>query len=210
MVENGGRYPVDVENPTLADLMDEAEVSRLLAEYGPGRRWPVNFEVSAETFGEWWRKLVVKSNRRGEAVLVIQRSDGQVLLHTKQFYPEGIYRLPSGGVHPDELVLEGMLREAKEETGLDVTLDRFLGTVEYEFHYEQRRLPFVSYVFVLQVNDGLPVAQDAGEQITDFRYVSPASLRQVAAQLRALPDRWGDWGQFRAPPHDLAADALEP
>ena len=201
---------MNVENPTLADLMDEAEVSRLLAKYGPGRRWPIHFEVSAETFSEWWRKLVAKSNRRGEAVLVIQRPDGQILLHTKRFYPEGIYRLPSGGVHPDEPVLEGMLREAKEETGLDVTLDRFLGTIEYEFRHVQQRLPFVSYVFVLQVNDSLPVAQDAGEQICDFRYVSHASLRQVAAQLRALPARWGDWGQFRAPPHDLAADALEP
>ena len=101
-----------------------------------------------------------------------------------------------------------MLREAKEETSLAVTLDRFLGTIEYEFRHGQQRLPFVSYVFFLQVDDSLPVAQDAGEQITDFRYVSPASLRQVAAQLRALPERWGDWGQFRAPPHDLAADAL--
>ena len=199
---------MDIENPILADLMDEAEVSRLLAKYGPGRRWPIKVEVSAETFSEWWRKLVTKSNRRGEAVLVIQRPDGQILLHTKQFYPEAIYRLPSGGIHPGEPVLEGMLREAKEETSLAVTLDRFLGTVEYQFRHEQQRLPFVSYVFVLQVDDSLPVTQDAGEQISDFRYVSPANLRQVAAQLRALPDRWGDWGQFRAPPHDLAADAL--
>jgi 8-oxo-dGTP pyrophosphatase MutT (NUDIX family) len=199
-----------VKRPLMADLVDEAEISRLLADYGPGQRWRVSLEVSALTLDDWWEKIVSNPNRRGEVVLAIRRPDGQVLLHTKQFYPKGVFRLPSGGVHPHEAVLAGVTREAKEETGLDVTVDRFLGTVEYEFRHGQRRLPFISYVFVLDTGERAPVAQDPEEEITGFRYVSPSEIRRVAEQLRALPNRWSDWGNFRAPPHDLVAYALRP
>jgi 8-oxo-dGTP pyrophosphatase MutT (NUDIX family) len=197
-----------LNEPTLNDLIDEAEVSRLSAAYGPAERRQMLVEMQLSSFENWWDKLVRRSNRRGEVVLAIRRPDGQVLLHTKRFYPPGVYRLPSGGVHPGEAVLAGMAREAREETGLEVTVERFVGVVEYEFHHDQRRLPFVSYVFVTRASADVPVVQDPDEQITDFRYVSPAEIRQVAAQLRALPPDWSDWGAFRALPHDLVADAL--
>jgi 8-oxo-dGTP pyrophosphatase MutT (NUDIX family) len=198
-----------VKSLTLADLVNEAEMSELVADYGPGQRRPVTLDVSAPSFDNWLEKMVHHPNRRGEVVLVIQRPDGHILLHTKRFYPEGVFRLPSGGVHPDEAVLAGVTREAKEETGLDVTVDRFLGTVEYEFRNDQRRLPFVSYLFVLQADNSTPAAHDPGEEITGFRYISPTRLRQVAFQLRALPPQWTDWGHFRALPHDMVADALQ-
>ena len=197
-----------MKGPTLADLIDEDELSRLNVDYGRGERRRVALEVSALSFDDWLRKMVTSPKRRGEAVLAIQRPDGQTLLHTKRFYPEGVYRLPSGGVHPGEPVLSGVTREAKEETGLDVIVDRFLGTAEYEFCYEERRLYFVSYVFLLRANDDLPVVQDPKEQITGFRYVTSPGIRAVAAQLRALSTEWADWGRFRAPAHDLVADVL--
>jgi 8-oxo-dGTP pyrophosphatase MutT (NUDIX family) len=193
---------------TLADLIDEAELSQLQVEYGPGQRQRTALEVSALSFEGWLGKMVTKPNRRGEAVLAIQRPDGQTLLHTKKFYPEGVYRLPSGGIHPGEPVLSGAAREAEEETGLDVTVDRFLGTVEYEFCHQEERLFFVSYVFLLQASNEQPVLQDPGEQITGFRYVIAPEIQAVAAQLRALPPEWADWGRFRALPHDLVAAML--
>jgi 8-oxo-dGTP pyrophosphatase MutT (NUDIX family) len=168
----------------------------------------MSLEMSAPSFDDWQRKMVTGPNRRGEAVLAIRRPDGQMLLHTKRFYPQGIYRLPSGGVHPGEPVLSGVIRETKEETGLDVIVERFLGTIEYEFCHAGRQLPFVSYVFLVQANNDQPEVQDPEEQITGFRYVAPPEIRAVAAQLRALPPKWADWGSFRAPPHDLVADAL--
>ena len=201
-----------MKGPTLADLIDEVEISQLNADYGPGDHRRVALEMSAllahVSFDDWLQKMVTSPNRRGEVVLAIQRPDGRTLLHTKRFYPEGIHRLPSGGVHPDEPVLSGVIRETKEETGLDVIVDRFLGTVEYEFCRGDQRLPFVSYVFLLRADNNRPVVQDPEEQITGFRYVTPPEIRAVAAQLRTLPPQWADWGRFRAPPHDLVADVL--
>jgi 8-oxo-dGTP diphosphatase len=197
-----------VNHLTLADLVDEEEVARLFAEYEPAERWQITRQVRAEFFEEWWQRLVIKGNRRGEAVLAIQRLDGQILLHTKPFYPEGVFRLPSGGIHPHEAVLAGTIRETQEETGLKVNATRFLGMVEYHFQSNQRELPFVSYIWLVRTDRGQPSAQDPNERISGFRYVPPEDLRSIADQLRALPQAWHDWGQFRAPAHDLVAAAL--
>ena len=76
------------------------------------------------------------------------------------------------------------------------------------FRDAARTLPFVSYVFLARVNDAAPVPTDADELISGFRYVEPAELRAVATALRSLSGDWSAWGAFRAPPHDLVADAL--
>jgi 8-oxo-dGTP pyrophosphatase MutT (NUDIX family) len=200
---------------TLADLLDEAEVARLTAGFGPAQRLDVTVAMSGETFDYWWYKVAVKRNRRGEVALALRRTDGQVLLHTKPFYPTGVYRLPTGGVHYDEPATSGALREAREETGLKVRLARFAGLVVYTFKRNEgdepgeRSMPFVTYVFIADVNDAAPVPTDVDEQISGFRYVPPTDLRAVAAALRGLsPGRWADWGAFRAPPHDLVAESL--
>lgn len=193
--------------PTMADLVDEAEVAELGRRFGSAERRQVNVEMQPETFEDWVR-AIVRKNRRGEAVLAIQRPDGRILLHTKSFYPEGVFRLPSGGIHPDEAVLAGVTREAFEETGLEIAVHRFLGLIEYELRDDQRRLPFVSYVFLVGADDQPPVVQDSNERISGFRYVPPVALRHVAAELRGLGDRWSGWGHFRAPAHDLVAAAL--
>lgn len=194
--------------PRLADLIDESEIRELTARHGPTPRWQLSVEMSAVTFDYWWKKLVVKRNRRGEVALVIQRPDQQVLLHTKDFYPAGIHRLLTGGVFPGESVADSVRRETMEETGLRVSLERFLGLVTYEFRCQGRSMPFVSYVCLVQADATPPMPEDQHEQITGFCYVPPTELRRVAAQLRALTGDWAAWGAFRALPHEMAADAL--
>ena len=197
-----------MKGATPAGWIDEAEVSQLLADYGPGRRRRVRLEVSAMSFEGWLGKMSRHPNRRGEVALAIQRPDGRILLHRKRFYPDGVFRIPTGGVLPNEAVLAGVMREAYEETGLSIVVKRFLGTVEYQFRCGLGRLSFVSYVFVVQADERPPVVQDSEEAIVGFRYVPPSELRSVAAQLRALPEPWSDWGRFRAPPHEVVAEAL--
>jgi len=197
-----------MEAPSLADLIDEAEVAHLMGEYGPGQRWQLTVAMGEANFSFWWRKVVKKTNRRGEVVLAIQRPDRKVLLHTKRFYPQGVFRLPTGGVHPGESVVAAAERETKEETSLAVLVDRFLGMIEYEFHHQGRRMYFVSYVCLVQADDSRPRPADTGEQITGLKYVVPTDIRRVAGELRSLPAQWSAWGAFRAPPHDMVADAL--
>ena len=70
--------------------------------------------------------------RVAEVVPVIQRPNGKVLTMLKASYPPGAYRLPSGGIHKGEPILDALLRESYEETGLRVIVRRFLAIIRYQ------------------------------------------------------------------------------
>ena len=66
---------------------------------------------------------------------VIFFSNGKILLleRTSDEFKGGLVELPSGGVNYGESVIEGLVREVKEETGLDVSeINRYLGSFDYQ------------------------------------------------------------------------------
>ncbi len=141
--------------------------------------------------------------RRAEVVLVACHSDGTVWLHTKPFYPAGIYRLPTGGVHLVESAWQAAQRELKEELGFEGEPAECLGLLRYELFRRGRSLHFSSFVFRFDTGTAEPHAQDAGERIAGFQRVPPAELIRVAQELMSLRGQWQDWGHFRAIPHEF-------
>lgn len=174
--------------------------AELEKRFGPLKRTQYTLSVGRRVFEDF--------RCREEVVLAIRRSSGCFLLHTKEFYPPGIFRLPSGSIRKGESVLEALFREVREETGLEVEVERCLGVLSCELCWECRRASFVSYVFLLREVGGTLVAQDSEELIAGFREVSPEELRDMAARLRGLKGQWGDWGRLRALAHDLVAEEV--
>jgi len=184
------------------------ELEELERAFGPFSRQAVALEVGPRS-DEFWHPMRSRKDRRGEVVLVIQPAPGQVLVHTKTFYPAGIYRLPTGGIAPAEPVLEALHREAAEETGWEVEVERLVSLVEYQFRRGEEEATFASWAFLLRpLSPGEAHSQDASEQIADFRPVPVRELRDIARALRALPPPWQDWGRFRAVVHDVVAREL--
>jgi 8-oxo-dGTP pyrophosphatase MutT (NUDIX family) len=199
----------DRERLRLEDLIDPQEMAALKRTHGSFSQQHCPLTVGPEHLEYWGEKLY--HDRRGEVVLVVHRASQEVLLHTKVFYPPGIYRLPSGGVSWGETVSEALRREAYEETGLTTWNEQFLGLVSYEFQGDFRSLPFVSFVFLLMGVEGQPAAQDESERISDFRWLPVSDLPAVAVSLRSLPEdsrMSQDWGRFRALVHDFVAERL--
>jgi len=139
----------------------------------------------------------------GEVVMVIRRPGDRVLLVTKGFYPEGVYRLPTGQIEAGESPEAAFEREALEETELSVGQARLLGTIHYTFRSERRRVAYISYVYVTQETRSAPAAVGTEETITGFREVRLDDLHGIAGMLRALPGTWADWGAFRAVAHEF-------
>ena len=156
-------------------LIDRQELEELSHLYGRPERERYTLRVSRETLAYWEEKT---AHYRGEVIPVFQRPEGQVLLHTKEFYPAGLYRLPSGGIRREESVLAALRREIWEETGLQAEVERFLGLLEYEFRLREEGLPpagggrrgaeppliFASYLFLLEETAAPPKPQDREEK----------------------------------------------
>jgi 8-oxo-dGTP pyrophosphatase MutT (NUDIX family) len=191
-------------------LMDAREVEELAEQFGQPRRCSYSLQVSPDTYDAWSQKISDGPVAcRGEVIMVILRPNGNVLLHTKHFYPEGVYRLLSGRVLWEDDVEQTLRREVAEETNLDVSVGRFLGLIEYEFRCQGRSVPFVSYVFEVHERGGRLCCLDHVEGITDFREATISELSEIAAHLERLESRWRDWGRFRAVAHHVVRELLD-
>ena len=65
----------------------------------------------------------MKDGRNSDVTLFILK-DNKIIVIAKPWYPKGLYRAPSGGLRPDEDLELCALREAYEETGAKVELEK--------------------------------------------------------------------------------------
>jgi ADP-ribose pyrophosphatase YjhB (NUDIX family) len=120
-------------------------------------------------------ELMERCGRKGRAhdvTLIIRNpEDGRIALIRKPSYPPEVFRPPSGGVEPDEPFETGARREAREETGLEVSLERYLLRVDARFTCDGREAPWVTHVFSAARTGGDLEPLDRGE-IADARWAT--------------------------------------
>ena len=184
----------------------EAELVTLQASCGEPLRARAEIAVGEAGARRW--NVAKTGQRDGEVVLFLRRCDGTLLLHTKDFYPPGAMRVPSGGIKPGEPVLAAVRREVAEETGLTVAIDCLLALVEFTIRIGEVSIEYPSYSFLLREVGGELKTADADEHIAGFAQVALEDLGRVAGALEGLTGEWCEWGGFRALPHRLAAQAL--
>lgn len=136
--------------------------------------------------------------------MAIRRPNGKILLQTKENYPGGVYRIPTGGLKRGEGIENALLRETEEETALEVEIRDFVAILTYRA--SPRDIVFRSYLFLLDETGGTLQEQDPDEGITGWIEADSDELGSTAAQLRSSPRSWRNWGDFRA----LVIDALLP
>ncbi len=187
---------------------EDVDLEVLSRRYGRPREYFVRLQQSPDTF-EYFAEQVRSKRKRGEVTLVIWLG-GKLLLHTKDFYPVGTYRLLSGGIEWAESADAAAVRETGEETGLRGSVRRFLGLVRYELVRRDTGvvLPYPSYLLEMEIGDGEPAPPGDEERITAFRSIAPEALAEIADSLRALTGKWADWGEFRAVTHSLLHELL--
>jgi 8-oxo-dGTP diphosphatase len=93
---------------------------------------------------------------------IIER-DGEIALIERKYDPyEGELALPGGHVDPGESPREAVVREAYEETGLDVEVEALCG--EYSDAIEDPRGPVIELAYVCSTEDEeLEAATDAAD-----------------------------------------------
>jgi len=188
----------------------DTQIAELAVRYGEPRR----VEATVRPFFD----PIQRPDRFAEVCLVIRRPNGKIPLSIKTFYPRGAYRLPTGGIHRGERILDALLRETDEETALEIEVRRFLAWITYRDVSRPLSPPlFHTFAFLLDEVGGTLKTRDEEEQIEDWIEIEPAALSDVADRLDRIasaPSKdiggdWADWGHFRAVVHRAVSEALK-
>jgi len=205
----------------LNQALDAEELAQLTLRWGvmPLRQAALTVDAPFLT-GE--NQMLTSRGRRAEICYIMHRGDPAdgLLLHIKTFYPEGAFRLPTGGIQTGELVEDTLTREIYEETGLVVgdgptqaNVERLLGVLAYDLYHKQLGpVEFATYHYLVRMPEGAELQpQDEDESIGGWQWVKPSELSSVADILDAVHQRapiWGDWGRFRALSHRFVGETL--
>ncbi len=157
-------------------------------------------------------------SRDEEVLPVIILPNNKILLHTKAFYPDGAYRLPTGGIEKNETPEEALKREVKEETNLDIEKEELLAKLIYNIEYLEGKKTFITHIFLVRVKGKNYKVIDENEGTSGFKEIGVEELPKIAEKLRNLKKgpkdrlydvkKWDDWGRFRAIPHEIVYKLL--
>ena len=91
--------------------------------------------------------LITYSPGRRHDVTLFVFNGPRLALIRKPHFTEGIWRTPGGGIKPGEDFVAGVVREALEELGVQVELDRYLVRAEAVFRFADQAVPWRTHVF---------------------------------------------------------------
>jgi ADP-ribose pyrophosphatase YjhB (NUDIX family) len=161
--------------------LTEAVLAPLRDRYGEPRALRWDGEVAPEELALAGRS----PERRHDVTFFVFDPGGRLALIRKPQYTPGLWRPPGGGVRPEEEFAVGVRREAMEELGIEIELERFLVSSEARFVCADSAIDWRTLVFSAR---------------TDAEELDPIDLREIAAA------RWGSTAELAGP---LRAAMLE-
>ena len=128
--------------------VDETVLRPLRERYGT----PTILRWEGELSEQEWQLATYNPERTHDVTLFVVNGDRLALIR-KPHFTEGIWRTPGGGIKPGEDFVAGAVREAYEETGLHVELDRYLVDAQVRFTWDGRQLAWRTHVVSATTDD---------------------------------------------------------
>jgi 8-oxo-dGTP pyrophosphatase MutT (NUDIX family) len=180
-------FKPDYDTPTNAERGTEGEVEETKMNalndvenrFGIPRQLSMSFPMDASEFQNL--KDSMKDGRNSDVTLFIFK-DNKVIVIAKPWYPKGLYRAPSGGLKPDEDLELCAKREAYEETGAKIRLEKYILRIYVTFTSNKEKVNWISHVFTARHLSGDLKPVDTRE----IREVNLLSLDELAALKERL------------------------
>lgn len=130
-----------------------------------------------------WLAVVAGLIFRNGQLLITQRRAGDHL--------GGLWEFPGGKLETGETAAEGLLRELREELGVEVRVGARLAVVEHRYPERSVRLQFFRCTLLRGEPQPIGCAAIAWVTAAELaRYEFPAADAQLLAQLRKSPHLW--------------------
>jgi ADP-ribose pyrophosphatase YjhB (NUDIX family) len=181
--------------------VDEAVLAPLRARYGE----PAVLRWEGEISEFEWSVMARSPQRRHDVTFFVFEPGGRLALIAKPLYPDGMWRPPGGGVKADEDFVAGATREAYEELGVEIELERYLVRTEARFVHGDDAVEWATHVFAART-DAVELSPIDTEEIAAARW---GTTEELAGPLRErmLAENRAFW-RYRVALHDAALAAL--
>jgi ADP-ribose pyrophosphatase YjhB (NUDIX family) len=181
--------------------IDDAALAPLRERFGD----PAPLDWDGEISDAEWTLATYNPARTHDVTLFILGPAGRLALIRKPHFADGVWRPPGGGIKPGEDVVAGAVREALEETGLRVELDRYLVATNAVFRNAGRELQWRTHVLSARTDDDVLAPSDQAE-IAAARW---GTLEELAGPLRErLLETGRAFWRYRVALHDAALAEL--
>ncbi len=180
--------------------VDEAALEPLRKRYGDPALLAWEGDVGEREFA----LAGFNPTRRHDFTFFVFNGDRLALIQKPQ-YPPGVWRPPGGGVRPREDLAEGIRREALEELGVEIEVERYLVASEAVFCFGGETIEWRTHVVSARTVDEELAPQDTVE-ISAARWGTLDELRGPLRE-RLLGTGRALW-RYRVALHDAAAAAL--
>jgi ADP-ribose pyrophosphatase YjhB (NUDIX family) len=183
----------------IVHVTDEV-LAPLAARYGE----PAVLEWTGEISAEEHALATYNPRRLHDVTLFILDPVDRIALIRKPPFAEGVWRPPGGGIKPGEDFVAGAEREALEETGLRIRLERYLVASRAHFLHDTFDVAWRTHVFLARTEDRRLEPRDR-EEIAGARW---GTLDELAGPLRdrLLATGRALW-RYRVALHDAALQA---
>jgi 8-oxo-dGTP pyrophosphatase MutT (NUDIX family) len=180
--------------------LDETVLARVRERFGD----PAMLDWDGEVSSREVEMITWNPSRRHDVTLFVLNGDRLALIR-KPHFPEGIWRTPGGGIKPDEDFVTGVVREAREELGVDVEPTRYLVEARAVFRFADLAVPWRTHVLAATTSAENLAPLDTDE-IADARWGTAAELAGPIRE-RLLETGRALW-RYRVALHDTALAQL--
>lgn len=125
------------------------------------------------------------SLKQRSAVIILK--DENILLMHRNKFGEEYFSIPGGTIEPGESPEQTAVREIKEETNLDVVLDKLLWEIEDERHQDYY---FLAKSFSGEMALGGPeLARQATGNLYDLQWIKIKDLRNILLYPESIKEK---------------------
>jgi NAD+ diphosphatase len=117
--------------------------------------------------------------------VLVERDDGRALLARNARFPSSMYSCLAGFVEPGETIEQAVVREVREEVGIEVHDLRYMGSQPWPFPHS------LMIGFTARWKSG--EVQVDGKEIADARWFAPDDLPDIPPSMsiaRYIIDGW--------------------
>lgn len=125
------------------------------------------------------RRLTTVDETSAGGLVVDAQREHAVLIGRLDRHGRLLWSLPKGHIEDGETVEQTAVREVKEETGISAQVLRPLGTIDYWFVAERRRVHKTVHHFLLESTGG--ELSDEDVEVTEVAWVPLAELETTLA-----------------------------